>query len=145
VRFLLQNLSKLGGKSFTAKVLPIFLSLCFAMTLTSCAQQTPEDVELAKHTNLELVDWHISGLWVINSPVAWIRVTNYNNVPIHEITFEYKAANLDGQELSRGTYTIEGTVQPNGTTKNFIEQYLGLVDLYTEKLSVKLISVKKVD
>jgi LEA14-like dessication related protein len=87
-----------------------------------------------------LVDWHVSGFWVINCPVAWIRVTNYNNVPIKEIELKYFTYNYDGQKLDEGKYTIEGTVGPH-SVKNFIEQYVGLVDLHSEKFSVQLESV----
>ena len=100
----------------------------------------PEVTELYQNTQLELVDWHISGLWVINSPVAWVKVTNNNTVPVH-VCFEYKTYNHEGKQLDRGTFNIEEPVQP-GTTKGFIELYLGLVDLYTERLSVKLMRVR---
>lgn len=89
-----------------------------------------------------LMDWHISGLWVINCPVAWFRVDNYNPYPIHEITLEYKTYTTDGKFLNEGTYEIEGTVGPN-SSKNFIELYLGLVALESERLSVRLLSAKR--
>lgn len=113
--------------------------------LTACEPVDPDHDVLVSNTKLELVDWHVSGLWVINSPVAWIRVTNYNPVPIHDITLEYQTFAADGRPLDKGTFTIEGTVPGDGTTKNFIELYLGLVDLYSEKLTCKLISVKRVN
>lgn len=123
--------------------LPLLLIVvCF--NLAACEVIDPEREALTANTRLELVDWHISGLWVINSPVAWIRVTNFNPVPIHDITLEYKSFTAEGKPLETGTFTIEGTVPP-GQSKNFIELYLGLVDLYTEKLSIKLLSVKKAD
>jgi len=93
-------------------------------------------------TRAQLMDWHISGFWVINCPVAWIRVTNLNQVPIKEITVRYDTYDAAGNPLDHGTYTLDGTVVP-GQTKNFIEQYLGLVSLYTERLSVTLVSVKR--
>lgn len=98
------------------------------------------DPQLTRNTALELVDWHITGLWVINCPVAWVRVTNYNAVPIKDVTFQYNTYNVDGRPLDQGTFTIEGEV-PAGVTKNFIELYLGLVDLHSDKLSIKLLSV----
>ncbi|MBZ0294613.1 MAG: hypothetical protein K8L99_18760, partial [Anaerolineae bacterium] len=63
--------------------------------------------ELAKNIHLELVDWHIVGLWVINCPVCWIRVNNYNNVPIKNVCFRYKTFGYDGELLTVGTYTID--------------------------------------
>ncbi len=134
-----RRLPKTNSNSFWA----ITAALAFSFILSACEGVDPQSDELVRNTKLELVDWHISGLWVINSPVAWIRVTNYNNVPIHDVTFEYTASALDGRVLSNGTYTVEGTVAPGGKVKNFIEQYLGIVDLYTEKLSVRLLSVRR--
>jgi hypothetical protein len=61
-------------------------------------------------------------------------------VPIKNITFQYDTYDVDGNHLDRGTYVIEETVDP-GAVRNFIEQYLGLVSLHSDKLSVKLISV----
>lgn len=107
--------------------------------LAGCGNEVA-DPNLVKNTYLELVDWHVSGLWVINCPVAWVRVTNYNTRPITDITFQYDTYASDGRPLNQGTYPLEGVVEP-GQTKNFIELYLGLVDLESEKLSVKLISV----
>jgi hypothetical protein len=107
--------------------------------LNGCATESG-DVALTKKVIFELVDWHISGFWVINCPVAWVRIANYNNVPIKDITFEYDTFDVDGKPLDKGTYTLEGEVEP-GAVKNFIEQYLGLVSLPSDKLSVKLISV----
>ena len=98
------------------------------------------DPQLTQNTVFELIDWHIAGLWVINCPVAWVRVTNRNSVPIKDITFQYNTYNAEGHALDQGTFTIEGEVAP-GATKNFIELYLGLVDLHSDKLSVKLLSV----
>lgn len=123
-------------------MLPSLAALLISFALTACEHPDPESEQLCASTVLQLVDWHISGLWVINSPVAWIRVSNFNNVPIHDITFEYMTFAEDGHALDKGTFTIEGTV-PARSTKNFIELYLGLVDLYTERLKVKLISVRR--
>lgn len=111
------------------------------LIILSLQPPDPESDALMAHTKVELVDWHISGLWIINSPVAWIRVTNYNQVPIHDITLEYSTFAADGHALDKGTYTIEGSVPP-GTSKNFIELYLGLVDLYTERLAIKPLSMR---
>lgn len=116
----------------------------FVFVLSGCEIIDPQAEQIAANTRLELIDWHISGLWVVNSPVAWVRVTNFNDVPIHDINFEYKTFTVDGRELNTGDFTIEGTVPPH-CTKNFIELYLGLVDLYTEKLKLRLKSVRRVE
>lgn len=120
----------------------LVLAVCAGGLLAGCQPFDPQAELLTRNTQIELVDWHVSGLWVINCPVAWIRVNNYNSVPIHDITFEYETFDQNGKHLDKGTFTIEGTV-PAGTTKNFIELYLGLVDLYSERLTVKLLSVKE--
>ena len=125
------------------KSLLLITNLLACLSLSSCDAIDPEAEQLTKNVQIQLIDWHISGLWVINSPVAWVRINNYNDVPIHEITFEYKAAASDGKPLDHGTFTIEGSVPAHGT-KNFVELYLGLVDLYTEKLSIQLLSVHRV-
>ena len=66
------------GSLFCGTLLLIGSLLTFTVTVTGC---TPElgDAALTQNTRIELVDWHISGLWVINCPVCWIRVANYNN------------------------------------------------------------------
>ena len=109
-------------------------------SLTGCGGPHTASNQLTQFTRVDLMDWHVSGLWVINCPVAWVRVTNYNNVPIKEITLQYNTYTADGRPLDQGTFTIEGTVPPL-QSKNFIELYLGLVDLYSERLTVKLLSV----
>lgn len=98
------------------------------------------DKSLTEQVNLELVDWHIAGLWIINCPVAWVRVTNFSSRQIKDVTFKYSTYDYDGHLLDEGTFTIDGEV-PAGTTKNFIELYLGLVNLHSEKLSIQLLSV----
>lgn len=118
----------------------VVLAVVFAQFASAGFRQDNQIV--SANTRLELIDWHISGLWVINSPVAWIKVTNYNSVPIHDITLEYETFTTAGKSLGKGTYTIEGTVAPH-TTRNFIEQYLGLVDLYSERLQLRLLSVRE--
>ncbi len=72
--------------------------------------------------------------------MVWVRVANYNNVPIKDIEFSYITYDYYGQKLNEGKYTIEGEVAPHAI-KNFIELYTGLVDLHSEKLSIKLESV----
>lgn len=125
-------------------VLISFVAFACLFILTGCEAIDPEAEQIAANTRIQLVDWHISGLWVINSPVAWVRVSNFNDVPIHEINFEYDTFAADGKPLNKGDFTIEGTV-PAHTTKNFIELYLGLVDLYTERLSIKLKHARRAD
>jgi hypothetical protein len=106
------------------------------------------DPALTKNVYLELVDWHVAGLWVINSPVAWVRVANYNQVPVKDITFQYNTYDDDGTPLDQGTYTLtdsdgNSSVVKAGSMKNFIEQYLGTVNLHSMKLRLKLLSVNQ--
>lgn len=110
--------------------------------LAGCGAVGSGDQALSSQTYFELVDWHISGLWVINCPVAWIRIKNFNNVAIKDITFQYNTYDFDGTPLDQGTYTIEGSV-PASSVKNFPELYIGLVNLHSDKLSCKLLSVQK--
>ncbi|MBY0357945.1 MAG: hypothetical protein K2W82_08075 [Candidatus Obscuribacterales bacterium] len=124
------------------RVSALLIAFGASFLLSSCAELDLNSAELTRNTTIELVDWHVVGLWVINSPVAWVRVTNYNNVPLHDITFEYDTYDLNGKFLNKGEYTIEGTVQPH-SSKNFAELYVGLVDLYSERLSIKLLRVKE--
>jgi len=113
--------------------------LVVVLTIAGCSEPAG-DPALTKNTYMELVDWHVSGLWVINSPVAWVRVANYNGVAVKDITFQYNTYDYDNTPLDQGTYTIEGTVPP-GQMRNFIELYLGIVSLHSQKLNVKLLSV----
>ena len=52
----------------------------------------------------------------------------------------YETFDEDGNRLNKADYLIEEEVKPN-QAKNFIEQYLGLVDLYSQKLKISLVSV----
>jgi hypothetical protein len=113
--------------------------LFVVLAIVGCGEPAG-DPTLTKSTYMELVDWHVSGLWVINSPVAWVRVANYNGVPVKDITFQYNTYDFDNTPLDQGTYTIEGVVPP-GQMRNFIELYLGIVSLHSQKLSLKLLSV----
>jgi hypothetical protein len=120
----------------------VFAMAIFAMFfLSGCETIAGGDQQLTNQTYFELVDWHISGFWVINCPVAWVRIKNYNPVAIKDITFQYNTYDYDGTPLDQGTYTIEGSV-PASSVKNFPELYVGMVNLHSEKLSVKLVSVK---
>ncbi len=120
--------------------------LCVALVacvlLVGCGDQGSDGTLLTQNTKVVLMDWHIAGLWVINCPVVWVRVYNYNPVPIKEITFEYSTYTDDGRALDTGTFTIEGSVDPHNS-KNFVELYVGLVDLYSQRLNIKLLSVKR--
>lgn len=134
--------SRVISTRFALALAALFLTL----SLSSCGTPAAGDQELTKRTYLELVDWHISGFWVINSPVAWVRVANYNQVPITDITFQYNTFNAEGKPLDQGTFTVpdEQVVAP-GSSKSFIELYLGFVSLHTEKLSIKLLSVRRAE
>ena len=125
------------------RILPFILFIFIvSTTLTSCSGPPCHgDPNLRRNVYLELVDWHIVGLWVINCPVCWIRVSNYNNVPVKNICFQYKTYGYQGELLTTGTYKIEDEVNV-GQAKNFIEQYIGLVDLESDMLSLELISVE---
>ncbi len=139
-----EGISKLNKKKLIG-ILSVFLVLVWVSTsFLGCHRPDPDSDQLCRNIQLELVDWHICGLWVINAPVAWVRVRNLNNVPVKEITFEYRTYAADGRPLDRGTFTLEGTAHPH-VTKNFIELYLGLVDLYTERLSIKLLSAARAE
>lgn len=122
----------------------VLLILVSAVLILAGCGSAPEggDPELTKNVQLELVDWHISGLMIINSPVVWVKVTNYNPVTVKNITFEYDSFDENGQFLDRGTFTIEDTVYP-GESRNFIELYVGLVNVRTEALKIKLLSVSR--
>ncbi len=111
------------------------------MLLSSCGGEMGTDPELTKNCYMELVDWHVSGLWVINCPVAWIRVFNQNHVAVKNPKVAYWTYDFDGKLLSQGTYVMEGDIGP-GEVRNFIEQYLGLVDLHSDKLAVRFIGVE---
>lgn len=134
---MLNNFSYVGN---TWRRLCVALFAC--ILLVGCEAHNPESQILTQRTQILLMDWHVAGLWVINCPVAWVRVYNYNMVPIKEITFAYYTFTEDGRPLNEGTFTIEGTVEPQ-TSKNFIELYLGLVDLPSQRLTIKLLSVKR--
>jgi len=117
--------------------------LCFALAffLNSCGSQDIADPELLKHTRLELVDWHISGLGIINSPVAWVRIWNDNSVPIGDIVLSYVTYDYEGHQLSDGTCPIPDAKVDAHQMHNYIELYLGLVDVRSEQLTVQIQSV----
>jgi len=127
------------GWRTSSLVCALAFSIFACVGLSGCSAEGG-DSALTSHIAFELVDWHVSGFWVINCPVAWVRVANYNAVPVKNVTFQYDTYDVDGVHLDRGTYTVEETVDP-GAVRNFIELYLGLVSLHSDKLSVKLVSV----
>lgn len=132
-----------ASKRVWLRIAAVSCLVVLSSLMTGCASEGG-DAQLTRNTYVELVDWHISGLWVINCPVAWVRVANYNSVPIKNIKLHYQTFDSEGKLLSEGTYIIEDEVVPPGTVRNFIERYLGLVDLASDKLSVRLESVSGV-
>ena len=140
--------SNLGApiRRTSSKLIPLLLTACLVAFTVSGCHGSGGDPELTRNVYLELVDWHVSGLWVINAPVAWVRVANNNRMPITDIQFEYNTFDENGVMLNHGTYAIhtsdgDSAVVGPRQTKNFCELYLGTVDLRSQKLSVKLISV----
>jgi hypothetical protein len=137
-----------GSRKATIIMAVIFLSCVIAVKSFVGSIHGPGDPELTKNVHLELVDWHIVGLWVINSPCCWIRVANYNNVPVKNVTIRYKTFGYRGEMLNESTYTLSGATPADavvkaGSVKNFIEQYIGLVALESDMLSVELVSVER--
>ncbi len=122
----------------------LIAALCLLLSinaLSGCSMAHGRSPDLTKNVYLELVDWHVVGLWVINTPCCWLRVANYNDVPIKNITIRYKTYGYEGQLLTTGRYTLEYEV-PAGGVKNFIEQYVGMVDIESDMLSVEIDSVE---
>lgn len=113
-----------------------------ATMVGGCSVELSGDPHLSKNVYVELVDWHISGLWIINTPVCWIRVVNYNPVPIKDVKIRFRTFGYNGQVVSTGTYVLEGTIGP-GSVRNFMEQSVGVVDLESDMLAVELDSVQK--
>lgn len=118
----------------------IAIFLVLSSLTTGCTLESGGNPDLAKNVHVELVDWHISGLLIFNCPVCWIRVVNYNNVPIKDVRVKYKTFGYDGQLLSEGKYTMDGVVGPR-SVKNFVEQTVGIVDLESDMLSIELDAV----
>lgn len=118
----------------------------FAVTLFGgCGTENIEEPTLSSHTRLELIDWHISGLAIINSPVAWVRIWNMNTVPIGDIVLKYTTYDYEGHQLNEGTYTLDDKVIPPGQRRDYIELYLGLVDINSEQLTVQIQSVHRAE
>ncbi len=132
------------------RVILITLSIYFVFKLVmGChGPMGPGDPELTKNVHIELVDWHIVGLWVMNCPCGWVRVANYNHEPVKNVRIRYKTFGYKGELLNEGIYTLSGATPADavvkaGSVKNFIEQYMGLVDLESDMLSIELVSVDK--
>ena len=133
--------------SFARLFLPVLaLLVILPLTTTACTPELLLDPELSKNVRVELLDWHVSGLWVINSPVCWFKVENYNNVPITDITISYETFDFEGKSLDKGTYTLLDAGEPYvvqaNSPKNCVEQYIGIVSLESDKLSCKLKGVR---
>lgn len=118
------------------------LFLLLGSLTTGCSMESMGNRDLAKNVHVELVDWHISGLLIFNTPICWIRVVNYNNVPIKDVRVRYKTFGYNGQQLSEGKYTMEGSIGPR-SVKNFVEQTVGIVDLESDMLSIELDAVEQ--
>ncbi|MBX3153186.1 hypothetical protein KF728_23695 [Candidatus Obscuribacterales bacterium] len=128
-----------SGGIFAILIGAVFLA---CVTLTSgCTTHTIGNAELSRNVYVELVDWHVSGLWIFNTPICWIRVVNYNDVPVKDVRVRFKTFGYNGELLSNGTYTMEGSVGPR-SVKNFVEQTVGLVDLESDMLSIELDAVE---
>jgi hypothetical protein len=140
--------SKQGRAFVPARLLAPLFGLLFLLpaTVSGCAPDLLFDDQLTKNVRIELVDWHVSGLWVINSPVCWFRVYNYNPRPITDITINYETYDFDGKPLDKGSYTLldagEPTVVQANSPKSVVEQYIGIVSLESDKLSCKLKGVR---
>ncbi len=124
-------------------VLRIFLCLLIIGCTSGCIDNNVASSQdkLTKNVTVQLVDWHIIGLWVVNCPSAWVCVNNYNNVGIKNITIRYKTYGYQRQVLDTGLCTIEQKV-PAGGMKNFTEQALGLVNIESDMLSIELVKVE---
>ncbi len=125
-----------------AAVVLVAIGLFVSSFTSGCTALSVGNRDLAKNVYVELVDWHISGLWIFNTPICWIRVCNYNSVPIKDVRIKYKTFGYNGQVLSEGTYTMEGEVGPR-SVKNFAEQTVGVVDLESDMLSIELDAVEQ--
>ena len=137
-----------GSRKATLVLVAIFLIGFVVLKGFVGSIHGPGDPELTKNVHLELVDWHIVGLWVMNCPCCWVRVANYNDVPVKNVTIRYKTFGYKGEKLTEGTYTLSGATPADavvkaGSVKNFIEQYIGLVELESDMLSVELVSVER--
>jgi hypothetical protein len=129
-----------AGRIINPLICLVSVSMLCLLFCSGCATEPTDEDGLLGNTYIELVDWHIAGFWVINVPVAWVRVKNNNSVPIKDLVLRYRTYAADGTVLNEGTYTLDDTIGA-GKVKNFFGEYLGYVDLYTDKLSVDLCKV----
>jgi len=130
------------GRGSVRALAGMFAALVLVVLSTSsCTTHKFGNAELSRNVYVELVDWHISGLLVFNTPICWIRVVNYNNVPVKDVRIKFKTFGYNGQQLSDGTYTMEGTIGPR-SVKNYVEQTVGLVDVESDMLSIELDAVE---
>jgi hypothetical protein len=122
----------------------LLLIVASGLTFFGCSSnEEPPDQLLSSNVRCELVDWHPAGAFgLIRCPIAWIRITNYNNVPIKHVKIQFATYDIGGELLNKDVYEIEGEVAP-GSVQNFTEQYLGLVNTHSEKLGVTLASVDR--
>jgi len=110
------------------------VALCSAVLLmAACNIQPSRQSPILQRTVLELVDW--------NRPVLWVRIANYNLVPVTNAQIVYEA-HADGQE-SKGTFTIKEAI-PAGAVRNFVNIRLATVSPQSEKISLKLIDVEEI-
>jgi hypothetical protein len=134
--------------TFFVRLLAPLLALLVLLpiTVSGCSPELLLDPELSKNVRIELIDWHVSGLWVINSPVCWFRVYNYNAKPITDITINYETFDFEGKPLDKGTYTLLDAGEPSvvqaNSPKSCVEQYIGIVSLESDKLSCTLKGVR---
>jgi len=130
--------------SFRYTLVGLLLIAALGMVFFGCASSEEEpDQLLTRNVRCELVDWHPANAFgVVRCPIAWIRIINYNNVPIKHVKVQFVTYDIQGELLNRDTYELEGEVPP-GSAQNFTEQYLGLVNTHSEKLGVTLASVDR--
>jgi hypothetical protein len=113
--------------------------LWFNSTLKKSSNEV--NLSLKRNTYAELVDWHTSGPLLFRCPVVWLRVRNYNSVPIKELVFHYTLFDQDDKPVDQGNHTITEEIAP-GEVKNFFEEYLWFTDFNSNKLGINLTNVK---
>jgi len=111
----------------------ILLCAVSALVLSACGIQPSVKSPLLQKTALELVDW--------NCPVLWVRIANYNGVPVTNARIAYEAR-ADGLER-KGSFTIKEVI-PADAVRNFVNIRLGAVNPEYEKISLKLLEVQEI-
>lgn len=96
---------------------------------------------LRKNTFVRIVDWNSDWFLFLCWPSIWLKVRNYNSLPIKNVTIRYRTYNDEGKLLNEGTHVLAGEIKP-GESKNFFSQSPGLIDFASSKLSVDLVNVK---